>query len=436
MDGPEEGFMKRRLLLLLLLVVALAVVGCTAQEGPVGPQGPEGLQGPPGPAGRDGADGPAGPAGVDGVSFTPPEYVGSEACAECHQETFDVFMGSGHPHIMTKVEGGEAPQYPFSELDGPPEGYTWDDISYVIGGYNWKANFIDQNGFIITGDENAITQYNLWNEDLEMGDEWVAYHAGEEVSHDCGSCHTTGFQANGNQDGMPGMVGTFVAAGVQCEDCHGPGSLHVNNPYSFQPRIDRDSEACKSCHMFGGTDQVSASNSFIELHDQYGDLFLGKHTVIDCVVCHDPHTGVIQLRQADEDTTKTECADCHFEEAKYGGNEEVHNRIKVDCLECHMPQIIKIAEGNPETYTGDVRTHMVSINPDLIDQFTETDEGWVSAPQLSLNSACRHCHNPDGLGPNVTDEELQQAARGYHNPPVVDETVEQPAAEETGTGGG
>ncbi len=34
----------------------------------------------------------------------------------------------------------------FSRVPDPPEGYTWEDISYVIGGYGWKARFIDLEG--------------------------------------------------------------------------------------------------------------------------------------------------------------------------------------------------------------------------------------------------------------------------------------------------
>ena len=37
---------------------------------------------------------------------------------------------------------GQPPDYPFTEIPSPPEGYTWDDIAYAIGGYNWKAHFI------------------------------------------------------------------------------------------------------------------------------------------------------------------------------------------------------------------------------------------------------------------------------------------------------
>ncbi len=409
--------MDRRRLVILLLVMAFVIAGCAGAEGSAGPVGPEGPQGLPGPAGRDGAAGPAGPAGADGVSFQPPQYVGSEACAECHQETVDVFMGSGHPHQLTPVVDGQAPEYPFSELDGPPEGFTWDEISYVVGGYNWKARFVDNEGYLITGGEEATTQYNLENPDLDLGDDWVAYHPGQEQAYDCGSCHTTGYSPEGNQDGMPGMVGTFAFPGVQCEGCHGPGSLHVNNPASIRPIIDRDAEACTSCHTRGDIGPVSASEGFIQHQDEYQDLFPGKHAVLDCVSCHDPHTGVVQLAAAGVATTRVGCENCHFAEAANddGG---VHDRIAVDCLGCHMPHLIQSAVGAPEQFTGDLRTHAVAIDPEQIEQFVETSDGLVSVPQISLSFACRSCHNPDGFGPEVTDEELQAVARGYHVPPV------------------
>ncbi|MCZ7666208.1 MAG: hypothetical protein M5U34_02680 [Chloroflexi bacterium] len=144
------------------------------------PQGEPGAQGPPGPPGRDGIAGAPGPAGADGLSFQPPVYVGSAACAECHQELAAVFSQSGHAFPLTPVVDGQPPEYPFSEVEALPDGYAWDDIAYVVGGYNWKARFVGHDGFIITGEAEATTQYNLENENLELGDEWVAYHAGEE----------------------------------------------------------------------------------------------------------------------------------------------------------------------------------------------------------------------------------------------------------------
>lgn len=413
--------------LLPLALLALILAACGGRPGPQGPQGEPGLQGPPGPPGRDGAPGPQGPPGVDGVSFTPPEYVGSESCAECHQDTYDVFMMSGHPWQLTPIVDGQEPEFPFSEVPAPPEGYTWDDVSYVIGGYNWKARFIDQNGYIITGDAEATTQYNLENELLGVDAQWVAYHAGEEVPYDCGSCHTTGFSSRGNQNDMPGMMGTFAEPGVQCEACHGPGSLHVNNPQSFQPAIERDAEACLDCHVMGEADELVVADGFIQHHDQYGDLFPGKHAMLDCVLCHDPHSGVVQLDQENLDTTTTTCEECHYEQAQVV-NIERHRVFNIDCVACHMPRLIQNAVGIPEQFTGDVRTHNVVINPTQIGQFSE--DGTEVLPQIGLDFACRDCHNEQGIAPALSDEALIAGATGYHTPQTAPEPAEEVEGEE------
>lgn len=408
----------------VLLVIALLIAGCSAEAEP-GPPGPVGPQGPPGPSGREGEPGPPGPAGAAGVSFEPATFVGSEACAECHAETYEVFIRSGHPWPLTPVVDGEAPEYPFSDLPGPPEGYTWDDISYVIGGYNWKAQFMDQEGFIITGE---AAQYNLENDELDLGDEWVAFHAGEEgLPYVCGDCHTTGFVPRGNQDDLAGVSGTWALPGVQCEACHGPGSLHVNNPLSFQPAVNRDAEECMACHADSGFDPVPASDGFIQHADGlYPDLFPSKHRVIDCVVCHDPHTGVVQLRQANEPTTRTACENCHAAQAQV--QSPVHEDFNFACTECHMPELIETAVGSPDTYTADFPTHAVVIDPNLIEQFYEEDGQTFSHQQISLNFACRGCHSEAAnFGPVLSDEALRAVADGYHTPqqPAADVVTEE-----------
>ena len=419
-------------ILLLITAVVTSVTACAGEQGPEGPQGPAGAQGPPGPAGPEGEQGVPGPAGLDGLSYTPPTFIGSAACAECHQDIYDVFSQSGHPYQLNAVVDGESPQYPFSEVSNPPEGYTWDDISYVIGGYNWKARFLDQDGYIITGaDENAATQYNLENDDLDLGDEWVSYHAGEEnLAYECGTCHTTGYSPIGNQDGLSGIIGTWAFGGVQCEECHGAGSQHAENPIAIRVKIDRDAESCGACHATGSVDAVSATDGFIQHHDSYDALFPGKHATLDCVLCHDPHSGVVQLREANLPTTQTACENCHFDEAQY---EAGHNNIGVDCIDCHMPNIVQNAVGDAERFMGDLRTHLVSINPTQIEQFVEDEDGIIALNQLSLNSSCRGCHNPDGFGPEVTDEELLSLAVGYHTPPPAEATAveEAPADSET-----
>ena len=408
---------------LCILFVMLALVACAGEAGPAGPAGPEGAQGLPGPEGAEGLPGAPGLPGQDGASFSPPTYIGSQVCAECHGELYDLFAQSGHPWTLTKVVDGERPDYPISDIPNPPEGYTWDDISYVVGGYNRKARFLDQDGFIITGDADSATQYNFYNPDLELGDEWVAYHAGEELGFDCGSCHATGYSPEGNQNGMSGVVGTWAAGGIQCEQCHGPGSLHVSHPVSFGMAVDRDAEDCGQCHSRDIVEELDANEGLILHHDQYDELFQGKHIAVDCVVCHDPHGGVVHLRNSAPSSTRTECENCHFNEAQ---NFRLDPHTK-DCVTCHMPLVTKSAVGDPERFTGDERTHLMAIDPNQIEQFSE--DGSMALSQLGLNFVCRQCHVEGGAASLKSDEELIAVANNYHAPPAP-EIVEPVESEE------
>ncbi len=395
---------KHLVFISVVVLVAILLTGCAGEVGPAGPAGPAGSVGP---AGADGADAVAGVFGAD--------YIGADACGECHTEKYDIFMQSGHPYKLNKVENGTAPTYPFTELVDVPEGYTWDDISYVIGGYNWKARFIDLNGYIITGaDENATTQYNFYNDVLEMGDNWVGYHAGEvDKVYDCGPCHTTAYNPAGHQDDLPGLIGTWTEGGIMCEECHGPGSLHADNPRGVALEVDRSAAACGDCHVRGGFEAVNASGGFIKHHEQYEELFQSKHLTIDCVDCHDPHTGVIQLRQEGLPTTRISCENCHYKEAQNQAV-DMHEGFGVECIDCHMPRISKSALGNIDIFSGDLRTHIMAIDPNQVGQFTE--DGSQSLSQISLDFACRHCH-VNGTSVEKSDDALVGAASNYHAAP-------------------
>ena len=346
------------------------------------------------------------------------EYVGMETCAECHEAVYDTFIMSGHPWKLNPVVDGQPPEYPFTEVPEPPEGYTWDDISYVIGGYNWKARFIDQDGYIITdapgesGNEDYTSQYNFANPAVGNDDEWVTYHAGEENKpYNCGTCHTTGYNPEGNQDDLPGLIGTWAEPGIRCEECHGPGSLHAENPRGVKMDIDRDAAQCGNCHLRGDPESINASGGFIRHHEQYEELFQSKHAILDCVQCHDPHEGVVQLRRAEAQTTRVRCESCHFKEAKSQKIAD-HERNDVACIDCHMPRLVKSAVGNAEAFTGDIRSHMMAIDPAAVSQFSE--DGSEAISQVSLDFACRHCHNPDGEALDRTNEELIINAIDYH----------------------
>ncbi|MGB9592649.1 MAG: multiheme c-type cytochrome [Anaerolineae bacterium] len=348
------------------------------------------------------------------------DYVGSQACSTCHQDIYEAFKKSGHAWKLNPVVNGQPPQYPFTTIPNPPDGYTWNDITYVIGGYSWKARFIDKNGYIITGDANAKTQYNFANPIVGKDAGWVPYKAGQkDVPYDCGPCHTTGYSPEGHQDNLPGIVGTWAEPGITCERCHGPGSLHVKSPRGVRMEVDRDAELCSECHRRGNVEAVNAAGGFIEHHEQYEELYQSKHIVLDCVTCHNPHVGVIQLRQAGQPTTRTQCANCHFKEAQFQ-NSQVHPAVAT-CVDCHMPRITKSAWGDAAKFTGDIRTHLMAIDPTQIKQFSE--DGKTALSQIGLDFACRHCHVEGGMATPKTDAELINKATGYHTKPWFSKVI-------------
>jgi hypothetical protein len=94
----------------------------------------------------------------------------------------------------------------------------------------------------------------------------------------------------------------------------------------------------------------------------------------------------------------------------------------------------KSAVANPDTYTGDIRSHQFSINPDPeAPQFNE--DGTLAMPYITLTYACLQCHN----GEKATEKDaqaLQEMATGYHTPPLPTPTPEptvEPTPEATTT---
>jgi len=156
--------MRKIFVISLIVLATLLLAACTGPEGAMGPSGPAGPAGPEGPQGPEGKTGPAGQAGAAGPSGA--EYVGDQTCSGCHLDLYDTYMKSGHPWKLTPVVDGKAPDYPFTKISQLPQGYTWNDILYVIGGYNWKARFVNKEGYIITDDpgKTGNTAYlNQWN---------------------------------------------------------------------------------------------------------------------------------------------------------------------------------------------------------------------------------------------------------------------------------
>jgi hypothetical protein len=309
------------------------------------------------------------------LSATEPgqEYIGAEACKKCHIETYDKWKASGHAQILQKSSNAELIDIPF------PEGYNSESVSYVIGGYRWKALFLDEEGYLITSiaTGSGRNQYNVKSRT------WVDYLPGQKVPYDCGGCHTTGYSPEDHQDGLIGITGAWEFDGVQCEACHGPGALHATT--SRKEDIGTGRNACIKCHGAGVLDVIPLEGVFLAPYTEANQLLKSAMKDMSCVDCHDPHS-------SSEKSTKKTCKQCHQKIAiKY--DQSYMHKLGVACTDCHMPPAGVVAEGNTGTFEGDLRSHIFKVDhhkefPLQVINGQRTNPGY-----LSVDYSCMWCHS-------------------------------------------
>ncbi|WP_220771170.1 Ig-like domain-containing protein [Shewanella sp. MBTL60-007] len=349
------------------------------------------------------------------------DFVGSQTCVSCHTDKA-TFFETGHNFKLNKVVDGKAPEYPFSNIDGVVElmyeannslgtPNSWDDISYVIGGYDTWANFIDKDGFILSGKGVAVSL-------PQNGDDISINHiqgykpdsAPDSQQFDCGLCHSTGWKDYTpdsdlnphHQDGLKGFAGTYNQAGIQCEACHGAGSIHIKtrSPDDIsrvaQGRLTSDlvkddmgyglAITCSECHSkktnrhypdfvsehnkdFGGDTIGGRSIPYFDGGRLAGDHMLGldantgiatgKKRNMACHTCHNPHRSKANEDQpGHEDAMVKTCTDCHSNKT-FVSELKVHE-FAAKCTNCHMPKSnhffkinLSLPSDSPENFSAD-----------------------------------------------------------------------------------
>ncbi len=372
-------------------------------------------------------------------------YVGMDACSGCHEEYVLNVEASAHPYKIVPVdEVLDGTAYPdfvqmmrgeefavdvdfFSDQSGVlsinsdtfPLG-GWADVSYVIGGYGWKARFIGTDGYIITGEAGDLVQYNppfdpgFFGAAAYPGREVGSstYHSGELKPYTCGTCHTTGWVA----DTDAATDGTLADNQDGLEGCHGPGSDHAADPEWNRLPTPAGNEMCGTCHTRGSdwTD-IDISGGYIKHHEQYEEMTASGHFDLGCQACHDPHRPV---RFADAfidadgeaydpvpgydniDGIHTDCVDCHADvAAAYDEGPYAAFMGGVECIDCHMPYATKSASAVAER-AGDVRTHIfgIDITADIdadLSLHTAGADGGDANRYVSIDWACTGCHSDE-----------------------------------------
>ena len=370
-------------------------------------------------------------------------YVGSETCQACHPLIYTSFIQTGHPYKFNLVNGA-APTYPsFVEnfMALPTGASSWNDIAGVIGGWGWKARFVDTEGWVV-GTASSIVNtgggQNQLNFFEHFGDRptWSDYHPEDEkqYNYSCFKCHTTGAVSADETErnwivehlGIDNDedLGFFEFGGIECEECHGSGGTHVLTQKAediTKPDGEAINDLCGRCHTRLADRNVQTSGDYVRHHEQYDEFIRTKHyknASMNCYSCHDPHKKILWSGDGNETTCTSSC---HSTVTAAGPH------ASTDCITCHMAYIAKSAQATGYL-KGDVRSHTFSINSDTEYEMIgdhPTDEGVEimnvdenGLTHIALSYACYQCHQDGegngGSGSEKTLAELSTYAKTMH----------------------
>ena len=332
-------------------------------------------------------------------------YVGKQACATCHAEKLASFSQTGMgqsfdratltksaatftPHTVVRDTATGYSYHPFWRSDSlfirEFRLYNGDTtyqqevyIKYIVGsGQHTNSHILEQNGYLFQAPITYYVQENRW--DLAPGfEEGNNSRFDRMLNTECISCHNA---MPKTQPGSPFKF-TEIGHGIDCERCHGPGSVHAearkNNKAfegSFDPTIvnprdlslERQIDVCQRCHL-QGLNLLKEGKRFEDFRpgmvlSDYFDIYLpqyaGDQTELDmanhaqrfqmsmcftqqksneftCISCHNPHFSV---KYTPQQTYNAACKNCHGPKDCTTALAD-RKKEEDDCVKCHMPAV-------------------------------------------------------------------------------------------------
>ena len=404
-----------------------------------------------------------------------PTYVGRETCAKCHQAQYHSWLGSDHDRAMdlatdkTVLADFNDTNFEYHGVttrffrrdgkymvntEGPDGEYHDYEVKYTFGVrplQQYMIEFPDGRVQVLRESWDVknkkwffVTPPDVLNERILPGDPLHWTGIAQNWNTTCADCHSTDIHKNYDPKKNTYHT-TWQEINVSCEECHGPGSVHVdlanrwspfwdrNVGYGLPPLKDKNSsaqlETCAKCHsrryqvhedfragkpMFDyyepvvlGEGLYHADGQILDEVYEYDSFLQSKMHAnhVQCSNCHDPHSLKLKFEG------NRLCAQCH-DPAKFDTPAHHHHTegtAGAQCINCHMA----------------TRTYMV------IDE--RRDHSFrVPRPDLSVElgtpNACNNCHTK----PNETFQWAADAVVKWFGPRKANEPPHWAAAIKAG----
>jgi len=324
------------------------------------------------------------PATVDYLNTRPGvEYVGDEACRQCHLSKYESFKKTGMGRSMSRPRAGDGafskPATLHSEADGRTYSVfvengkvfhreaQWDashkpvftethEVAYSVGSGNHGQSYLIERGDqLFISPISFYTSTQKW--DLSPGHESGLFRDFTRPAGGlCVSCHSGLAQPlsdNGNQYRQP----AFRILSIGCERCHGPGALHVADRRAAKPLdgpVDRSivnprkltsrlrEDVCYQCHLSGDARIQRPGKSLLDFRpgtplDDVVSIFLVPPTLkVGGFEALGQPEQIRMSRCRQADGSQLNCITCHDPHVSLSGAEAA-TYFNKKCMQCHAP---------------------------------------------------------------------------------------------------
>ena len=233
------------------------------------------------------------------------EFVGSKICAQCHQDVYEEFTKTDMGRSMrttlpsdlekvpqpVKVLAKELNRYfevfrQNSDLyeseyqldeNGREVFRTTRKVEFIVGsGANGFTCIVQRGDYLFEAPLSFYTRANRWA--LSPGYEVRDYGFDRPIYEGCAVCHSGRARPVSGADGLY-LNPPFEELAIGCENCHGPGELHVRERTEGAPvPLQRDSEIvnpakltpfltdniCMYCHQAGDVRMLQPGKSYLD----------------------------------------------------------------------------------------------------------------------------------------------------------------------------